>query len=128
MEEENLETYSLIWLDASVDSSEQKLNIQRALRSSINYLKTFNNETQCEEYIRSTTNDDRIILIISGQLGRDLVHHIHHLRQILSIYVFCTDRRKHESWANQYQKVNSKLKIDCRNNSIVDQRYHNTIR
>jgi hypothetical protein len=83
MEEENLETYSLIWLDASVDSSEQKLNIQRALRSSINYLKTFNNETQCEEYIRSTTNDDRIILIISGQLGRDLVHHIHHLRQIL---------------------------------------------
>jgi len=106
MEEDNLETFFLVWLDASVDSSEHKLTIQRKLRSSINYLKTFNNENQCENYILSTSNDDRIILIISGQLGRDLVSHIHHLRQISSIYVFCTDRRKHETWCNQYPKVN----------------------
>ncbi len=38
MEEENLETYFLVWLDATVDNSEEKLTI----RSSINYLKTFN--------------------------------------------------------------------------------------
>lgn len=106
MEEENLELFSLIWLDASVDSSEQKLNIQRQLRISINYLKTFNNENECENYVLSTSNNDRIILIISGQLGKDLVGHIHHLRQISSIYVFCIDRRKHELWSNQYIKVN----------------------
>ena len=108
MEEDNLETYILVWLDATVDSSEQKLNIQRKLRSSINYLKTFNNEYQCENYLLSTYNNDRIILIISGQLGRDLIHHTHHLRQISSIYVYCIDRRKHESWANQYRKVQNR--------------------
>jgi len=116
MEEDNLETYSLVWLDASVDSSEQKLNIQRRLRSSINYLKTFNNENQCEHYLLSTSNDDRILLIISGQLGKDLVSRIHHLRQISSIYVYCIDRRKHESWSIQYSKVNKYQKINNKNN------------
>jgi hypothetical protein len=106
MEEDNLETYSLVWLDASVDSSEQKLTIQHKLRSSINYLKTFNNENQCENYILSTSDDDRILLIISGQLGKGLVSHIHHLRQISIIYVYCVDRKKHESWSIQYSKVN----------------------
>jgi hypothetical protein len=105
MDEDNLETYSLVWLDATVNSSEEKLTIQRKLRSTINYLKTFVDEYQCENYIESTSDDDRIILIVSGQLGRDLIPRIHQLRQISSIYVFCVDRRKAETWANQYTKV-----------------------
>lgn len=105
MEEENLEIYSLIWLDGTVDSSEEKLNIQRKLRSSINYLKTFNNEYECENYLLSTSNNERIILIISGQLGKHLINHIHHLTQIISIYIFCIDKNKYLIWSNQFLKV-----------------------
>ena len=105
MEGENIETYLLIWLDGTVDSSEEKLNIQRKLRSLINYLKTFSNENQCEDFIRSTNHFDRIILIINGLLGKDLVHHIHHLKQISVIYLFSQDIKKYRSWANQYTKV-----------------------
>lgn len=105
MVDENIETYVLIWLDETVDTSEEKLNIQRKLRSSIHFLKTFSNENQCEEFIRSTNDFDRILLIINGFLGKDLVHHIHHLSQLSFIYLFSSDVHKYRSWANQYNKV-----------------------
>ena len=111
MDDENLETYFVLWLDGTVDSSEEKLNIQRKLRSSINFLQTFTNENQCEDFIRSTKPFDRIILIISGQLGKDLVHHIHHLVQISLIYIFTPEKKKYQSWANQYLKVNCQTKF-----------------
>lgn len=41
MEEDNLETYSLVWLDALINDSQEKLKIQHQLRSLINNLKTF---------------------------------------------------------------------------------------
>ena len=38
---ENLETFSLLWLDAEVNESSENVAAQQQLRTSINYLKTF---------------------------------------------------------------------------------------
>ncbi|CAF4399640.1 unnamed protein product [Rotaria sp. Silwood2] len=103
--EENLETYFLIWLDNSTANSQKKQHTQAELQSSIHYLKIFSDEEQCENYIRSLTNDDRIIFIINGQLGKRFIPRIHQLPQITSIYVFCVDKSKHQAWANQYKKI-----------------------
>ncbi|CAF1360255.1 unnamed protein product [Rotaria sordida] len=104
-EEENLETYFLIWLDNSTVNIQKKQHTQVELRSSIHYLKIFSDEEQCENYIRSLSNVDRIIFITNTQLGKKFIPRIHQLPQITSIYVFCLDKSKYQAWANQYEKI-----------------------
>jgi hypothetical protein len=100
------ETFSLIWLDATVNNSQENINAQHQLRKSINHLKTFTDSDQCERYIRSVSVDDQIVLVVSGHLGQVIVPRIHRLRQISSIYVYCMDKAKNEQWSNQFEKVN----------------------
>lgn len=102
---ENFETYSLIWVDATINFQEN-IDAQAKLRSSINYLRTFDKLDDCENYIQSsTTSNDRIVLITSGQFGQQLIPEIHKLRQIYSIYIYCTDNEFHQQWSGKYNKV-----------------------
>jgi hypothetical protein len=100
----NYETYSLIWLDASINS-EENLDAQEKLRLSINYLITFDKVDECEKYIRSISSDDRIVLIVSGHFGQQLLPNIHLFRQVSSIYIYCTNKEFHQQWSKQYTKV-----------------------
>jgi len=102
---DNLETFCLIWLDSLVNNSQENLQAQEQLRTAINHLKTFENEQLCLKYIKSVPKDDRIVLIVSGKLGRSIVPKIFHLRQIVSIYVYCTDKTFNEQWAQHFIKV-----------------------
>ncbi|UJR26371.1 hypothetical protein I4U23_007704 [Adineta vaga] len=100
----NLETFSLIWLDAVVNDSIENIETQQRLRKFINHLKTFQNADDCIQYIQSQPKD-RFVLIISGRLGRDIVPRIHNLRQVYSIYVYCLDKERNERWAKSYAKI-----------------------
>src|SRR5579871_5242706 len=104
MANNNLETFSLIWLD---ESNEKNIIIQQRLRTSINYLKKFNNLQICEEYIRDVSNEDRIILIVNNQWCQEIIPRIHQFRQISSIYIYCTKDRINEieQWAKNFNKV-----------------------
>ncbi|CAF1104769.1 unnamed protein product [Adineta steineri] len=104
-EDDNLVTYPLIWLDSLVNMSQENIDGQQLIRSSIDHLITFDNVDKCEEYIRSISSDERIILITSGRLGRELIPHIHQLRQVSSIYIYCLDKPANEQWAKQYTKI-----------------------
>jgi hypothetical protein len=104
-EDQNLETYCLIWLDASVNKSQENIQAQKELRTSINHLMTFEDDRQCLIYIQSVPKDDRIILIVSGRLGQIIVPKIVKYRQISSIYVYCMDKKANEQWAKQFKKV-----------------------
>jgi len=104
-EKPNLETYSLIWLDSSLGNSQEIIQVQQHLRTAINYLKLFKQSDECLEYIQSIPKDDRIILIVSGRLGQEIVPRIHQLRQISSIYVYCMNKKKNEQWVQPFNKV-----------------------
>ncbi len=104
-EDENLETYCLIWLDASVDESQENIQAQKQLRTSINHLLTFEDDQECLQYIDSIPKDDRIILIVSGRLGQIIVPKIVKYRQIASVYVYCMNKKANEEWAKQFNKV-----------------------
>jgi hypothetical protein len=104
-QKQNLETYFLIWLDDEVNSFNENVKVQQQLRRSINHLTTFDDDNKCEEYIRSVPKDDRIILIVSDQLGQKIVPRIHQLRQVSSIYVYCMNKKQNEQWAQQFSKV-----------------------
>ena len=103
--DDNLETYSLIWLDAEVNNSKENVQVQQQLRASINHLLTFEDDQRCLAYISSLSEEDRIILIVSGRFGQAIVSKITHLHQIISIYVYCMNKEYHEKWTQNFVKV-----------------------
>jgi len=104
---ENLETFSIFWLDAEVNATEDNRHTQLKLREIINHLKTFDDQDECYQRILSLSTQDRLILIVSGRCGRQLVPQIHHLRQVSSIYVYCMDKKANEQWAKDFIKIKS---------------------
>lgn len=102
---DEFDSCSVLWLDNSVNTTQENIHGQNLFRASIGHLKTFDNADKCEEYIRSTPTDERLILIVSGRLGRILTPRIHQLRQVSSIYVYCLDKIMNEQWAKAYTKV-----------------------
>lgn len=100
----NYETYSLVWLDAAIDSEENR-EAQRKLRLSINYLRTFDKLDECAKYIRSASSEDRIILIVGHHLAQELIPNTHLFRQVTSIYIFCENKEFSQHWSKQYSKV-----------------------
>ena len=104
-DKDNLETFSLFWLDAAVNTSSENVQVQSKLRSVINHLKTFDNIQTCERYIRALPKEDRLVLIISGGFGRELVPRIVGLQQVFAIYVFCYDKKGNKEWSQQFDKV-----------------------
>jgi nitrate reductase NapAB chaperone NapD len=103
-ENTNLEPISLIWLDNMADATQENREIQDKFRSVINYLKVFDNCDACEDYIRDE-EQNKIILIVNGRLGQQIIEQIHHLKQIQSVFVFCMNKERNEIWAKKYKKV-----------------------
>jgi hypothetical protein len=101
----NFETIYLIWLDAYVNQSKENLEIQQQFRSIIHHLEIFESVHDCEQYIQQTSKTDRFFLIVSGRLGQEIVPRIHQYRQILSIYVYCMNKKHNEEWAKHFSKV-----------------------
>ncbi|CAF3709178.1 unnamed protein product [Rotaria sp. Silwood1] len=103
-DDHHLEIFCLIWLDANI-SVEENRDTEQRLRSIINNLIKFQDVNQCQKYIEERSHKDRLIMIVSGQAGREIVPSIHKLQQVVSIYVYCMDKNKHEQWARTFAKV-----------------------
>ncbi|CAF0880812.1 unnamed protein product [Adineta ricciae] len=101
----NLETNAILWLDPTIAYAPEFPQIQRQLREVINYLRIFKHTNECLEYLPSVPKQDQIILIVSGRLGQEIVPQVHNMQQISSIYVYCMDKKKNESWASKYPKI-----------------------
>ncbi|CAF3108862.1 unnamed protein product, partial [Rotaria sp. Silwood2] len=76
----HLEIFCLVWLDAS-SSGKDSRETEQQLRSIINHLKKFQDVASCKKYIHARTSKERVVMIVSGQLGREIVPAIHHVRQ-----------------------------------------------
>jgi len=100
----NLESFACLWLDQNVNSTQDNRDTQKELRQVINHLRTFDNSEECEQYIGQITQE-KVVLIVSGGLGRQLVPRLHDLPQFSACYVFCQDKKANEQWANKYHKV-----------------------
>lgn len=96
-----------LWLDQSVDTSDDNIELQEQLRNIVNDLRTFDNIQQCEEFIRKNT-DKKIVLIVSGSFGREIVPRLHDVHQFSGCYVYCRDKQANK-WSEKYSKVTSKI-------------------
>jgi hypothetical protein len=101
----NLETFGLIWLDASVKNNKENENMEQQMRKIINHFRKFDDKEACEQYIKQKSEEDRLVFIVSNELGQELVPLIHDLRQVSSIYVYCKNNNSSELWTSQFTKV-----------------------
>lgn len=106
MDDLYLETFYLIWLDANPAETS---NTEQKLRCIVNHLKKFQDVQLCQNFIEKRSKNDRLIMIVSSRLGQKIVPHIHHLRQVISIYVYCMNKTYSKEWASKYKKVSSIL-------------------
>lgn len=101
----NLETFGIVWLDPKINHNEHGRDAQKQLRVVINHLQIFENSDDCQKYIEETPKGQSLLVITSGQLGQKIVPRIHDLHRVLSIYVYCMNKKLNEQWAKQYKKV-----------------------
>ena len=101
---ENLELFCLIWLDTN-NKVEEARETEQQFRCISHHLKKFQDVKQCQQYIEEKSEKGRLVLIVNGRLGKEIVPSIHQLRQVISIYVYDLDKESHEQWALKFAKV-----------------------
>ena len=113
-EEKHLEIFCLVWLDSNTNEIR---DTEKKLHAIINHLEKFHDDKSCQNYLEKTCQKDRLILIVSGRLGQEILPTIHKLRQIISIYVYCMNKKIHEplsisifsSFSGQSTKLNGQF-------------------
>ncbi len=132
----NIEIFTCFWLD--LYKTKDNEGTQKELRKIINHLETFENSDECEQAIQQTTQE-KIILISSSSLARQIVSRVHDLPQFSACYIFSQDKAIDKQWTNNYTKV-CKKKFQCHFNNnmtkstkidfiFIDKRcFHSTIR
>ena len=101
----NIEQFVLMWLDTSVNSTQENLQAQQTLAKTHPQFMAFESTDECEKTIREFSDSSRVILIVSGSLGMELLPSIHNLQQLSMVYIFCMNQTKYLEWANQFAKV-----------------------
>jgi len=101
---DNVENFVVVWLDASIGSNTDTEKSKDQLQQHINVVKTFTDPEECRTFINGI-KDEKIFLIVSGTLGEQFVPTAQEVTQIDSIYVFCSDKEKHENWTASFPEV-----------------------
>ncbi|CAF1287956.1 unnamed protein product [Rotaria sp. Silwood1] len=100
-----LQNFLLVWLDANLQESDKdfKKSLQH-LRKIVASITTFTDAQQCVNFL-SEIKKEKVFMIVSGSLGRQIVPEIEALPQLEAIYVFCGNQSVHEQWAKKSSKV-----------------------
>ncbi|CAF3851365.1 unnamed protein product [Rotaria magnacalcarata] len=105
----NIKTYWQISLFDFPNDYQNILDSLEQIPSSINHIKTFEDIIECEQFIRSLSDDDCIVFITTVPLGQQIIPKIHQLRQVLVIYIYSTEIQSNESWFRQFRGIYSQL-------------------
>jgi tetratricopeptide (TPR) repeat protein len=97
----------LIWLDSNIGDNNDDChnhNTVSQLRRVVNDVNTFTNGEECIEFINSM-NEEKVCMVISGSLGEHIMPQIHNMSQVDSIYIFCSNKKRHEQWIKDWSKI-----------------------
>ena len=100
-----VQNFVLLWLDSNINKSNDDYNNSMTqLRKIVNTIDTFTDTDQCVGFL-SDIKDEKVFILVSGDIAQSIVPRIHDTSQLDSIYVFCVKKSKHEQWVKQWAKV-----------------------
>ena len=104
-EKKVIENFILIWLDKDINEpSGEYQNSIHLFQSFVNTIKLFSNSDEFLKFIQQIT-DEKLFIIISGSLAAQLASEIEINVQIHSIYVYCSQKERHEKWTKDFRKI-----------------------
>lgn len=100
-----VENSIIIWLDPNLNiNNDDNHPILVRLQQLVNLILCFSDSDQCIDCITDIKNE-KIFLIVTGSVGKNLVPLMNSYDQIDSIYIYCTNKDYHEKWANKEKKI-----------------------
>ena len=100
-----LQNFLLVWLDANLNESkaDSKNSLER-LRNVVTSINIFKDAEKCIEFLNEIS-EEKVFIIVSGSLGRQVVPDLEDMPQVQSIYIFCGKKAIHEEWTSKMPKV-----------------------
>jgi hypothetical protein len=100
------ESFVLIWLDQTIQKNQDTVESEQKLRASVNSLVTCHTISEAMNVI-DQVQDQQIYLIVSGQLGKELIatNQIIDSPKVNSIYIFCRDQFKYTELVQPSNKI-----------------------
>ncbi|CAF3715644.1 unnamed protein product [Rotaria sp. Silwood1] len=100
-----IENFLFVWLDANINETKEDFkNSLKQLRHLGASITTFTDAEECFKFL-SEIKKEKIFIIVSGALGRQVAPEMQAMPQLESIYVFCGNKSYHEEWAKTIPKV-----------------------
>lgn len=100
-----IDTSIIVCLDNNIEGSNKNAQHSITLLHPIaTVVKRFADSDECVDYL-SDNSDQTVFLVISDELGREVVPVIHQIDGIKMIYVIGNTQAKNEQWVKEYGKV-----------------------
>ncbi|CAF4740290.1 unnamed protein product, partial [Rotaria sp. Silwood2] len=100
-----IQNYFLIWIDGNIDQEHKDCqNTLDQLRSVVHEVHICTTSAQCIQFLNDI-DDEKAFVISSGALGQHLVPTIHGMAQLDTIYIFCSNKARHEQWTKEWSKI-----------------------
>ena len=100
-----LQNFLLVWLDVNLNESKADFkNSLERLRNIVTSIITFQDVKECINFLNEISQE-KVFIIVSGSLGRQVVPDFENMPQVQSIYIFCGNKAIHEEWTTKMPKV-----------------------
>ncbi|CAF1497130.1 unnamed protein product [Adineta steineri] len=102
---QRMQNVLLIWLDNSINENNADCNNTiKLLKRVVSNVNTFTDGEECMDFIQTITNN-KICMIVSGELGEHIVPHVHDISQVDTIFIFCNNQEWHKQWTREWPKI-----------------------
>ncbi|CAF0881000.1 unnamed protein product [Rotaria sp. Silwood1] len=99
------ENYLVIWVDGNIDpTNEDGQNTLAQLLCVVNEVNPCTTTEECIQHL-DENKEKTAFVISSGVLGQYLVPNIHDIPTLDAIYIFGSNKQRHESWAKNWTKI-----------------------
>ncbi len=94
-----------MWLDSSVHDAGASQQMQKELCKIFGRCAFVENKDKGRQAITNSPVESKLLLVVSGQIGSELVPLIHNEAKVCAIYVYCGNVNNHIGWSQGYTKV-----------------------
>ncbi|CAF0916877.1 unnamed protein product [Adineta steineri] len=102
---QRMQNVVLIWLNDNINENDADCNNTiKLLKRVVSNVNTFTDGEQCVDFIQTITNN-KICMIVAGELGEHIVPHVHDMFQVDTIFIFCNNQEWHKQWIKEWPKI-----------------------